>query len=136
MAVETGIQLKMEDHRVVFPLRGGIGAHGTEVLTRARELGLVVREVAGNPASWYEMLALLQNNPLADVYSLRFFMSQDMLAPFYATADAVLANSSHEPFGLVGIVAMTAGGLVFTGGTGDEYTLGSQTAVVQDTQHL
>jgi glycosyltransferase involved in cell wall biosynthesis len=60
-------------------------------------------------------------------------MSQDMLRPFYAAADAVLANSGREPFGLVGLEAMAAGGLTFTGATGEEYAVDGQSAIVLDT---
>lgn len=110
MAVEAAAQLKASGHRVIFPLRGGIEPHGWELLTRARELGLHVTNVSGHPASWDEVLELLRSAGPADVYNLRFHMSQDMLRPFYAAADAVLANSGHEPFGLVGLEAMAAGG--------------------------
>ena len=41
----------------------------------------------------------------------------------YRSADAVLANSSHEPFGIVGLEAMAAGGIVFTGSTGEDYSI-------------
>ena len=45
----------------------------------------------------------------ADVYNLNFSMSQTTLRVFYSAADFVLANSKHEPFGLVGLEAMAAG---------------------------
>ena len=48
-------------------------------------------------------------------------------------SDAVLANSSHEPFGLVGLEAMAAGGLACTGCTGEEYALAGQNALVLET---
>jgi len=35
----------------------------------------------------------------------------------------VLANSGHEPFGLVGLEAMAAGGIAFTGCTGEDYAI-------------
>lgn len=133
MAVEAVAQLKAEGHRVVFPLRGGIEPHGEEVLARARDLGLTVADVTGDLTSWDELLDLLRTAASADVYNLRFFMRQAVLRPFYAAADAVLANSGHEPFGLVGLEAMAAGGLVFTGATGEDYTLCGRSTVVLDT---
>jgi glycosyltransferase involved in cell wall biosynthesis len=48
-------------------------------------------------------------------------------------ADAVLANSSREPFGLVGLEAMAAGGLACTGCTGEDYALAGQNALVLET---
>lgn len=133
MAIEAAAQLKQAGWRVVFPLRGGIEPYGATILARARELGLVVSDVAGAPSSEEELLALLQAAPTANIYNLRFYMSQEWLRLFYAGADAVLANSGHEPFGLVGLEAMAAGGVVFTGITGEEYTLQGKGAVVLDT---
>ncbi len=40
-------QVKAEGFRVVFPIRGGIEAHGQEVLARARALGLHVADIDG-----------------------------------------------------------------------------------------
>jgi glycosyltransferase involved in cell wall biosynthesis len=133
MAVEAAAQIKAEGHRVVFPLRGGIESHGIEVLARAQELGLTITHIDHQPESWEELLSLLRAAQPADIYHLDFFMPQEFLRPFYAAADAVLANSGHEPFGLVGLEAMAASGLVFTGTTGEEYTLGGQCAVALDT---
>ncbi|MCB9421983.1 MAG: glycosyltransferase [Ardenticatenaceae bacterium] len=139
MAIEAAAQLKAQGHSVVFPLRGGVEAHGWEALDRARQLGLSVVDVHApnngkeQPLQWSDLLAVLADVPLADVYNLRFFMTQELLRPFYAAADAVLANSGHEPFGLVGLEAMATSGLVFTGATGEEYSLNSEAAMVMDT---
>jgi glycosyltransferase involved in cell wall biosynthesis len=48
-------------------------------------------------------------------------------------SDAVLANSSHEPFGLVGLETMAAGGLACTGCTGEDYAVAGQNALVLET---
>jgi len=133
MAIEAAGQLKAEGQKVVFALRGGIEPHGYEAMALAHDLNLEVWEVNGNPASGEDVIAMMKASPPADIYHLRFFMNQGILRLFYAAADAVLANSGHEPFGLVGLEAMAAGGLVFTGATGEEYTLSGQAAVVLDT---
>lgn len=132
-AVEAAARLKAEGERVVFALRGGIEGHGHEVLSHARARGLSIVDVEGNPASMADVVGLLHEAPPADVYNLRFFMTQEWLRPFYAAADAVLANSGHEPFGLVGLEAMAAGGLVLTGATGEDYVTDGHTSVVVDT---
>ena len=134
MAVEAAALLKSRGYPVVFPLRGGIETHGAEVLHRADELGLSVSSVTGEPGSWQDVMDLLATRGPADIYNLRFSMTREMLRPFYAGADAVLANSGHEPFGLVGLEAMAAGGVVFTGATGEEYALGGRSAVALDTE--
>jgi len=51
----------------------------------------------------------------------------------YAACDAVLANSGHEPFGLVGLEVMAAGGIAVTGSTGEDYAEGYRNAVVLET---
>lgn len=132
-AVEAAARLKEAGERITFALRGGIEAHGHEVLATARSRGLSVTDIDGAPDTFDAVLSLLKEAPRADIYNLRIFMTQDMLRPFYAASDAVLANSGHEPFGLVGLEAMAAGGLVFTGATGEEYATDGHSAVVVDT---
>ena len=51
----------------------------------------------------------------------------------YRAADAVLANSGHEPFGLVGLEVMGAGGIAFTGSTGEDYAIPFENSMVLDT---
>jgi glycosyltransferase involved in cell wall biosynthesis len=51
----------------------------------------------------------------------------------FRSAEAVLANSIHEPFGLVGLETMAAGGLACTGATGEDYAVPGQNAVVLET---
>jgi len=45
----------------------------------------------------------------------------------------VLANSGHEPFGLVGLEAMASGGLAMVGATGEEYARSYGNAIVVET---
>jgi len=133
MAVEAAALLKDRGCPIAFPIVGGMEAHGHEVLHLAHERGLSIAEVNGSPATWPELVELLRAAPRADVYNLRFFMTQEMLRAFYAAADAVLANSGHEPFGLVGLEAMAAGGVAFTGPSGEEYVLDGRNAIMLDT---
>jgi glycosyltransferase involved in cell wall biosynthesis len=69
----------------------------------------------------------------ADVIDLRFGVSPTLARTLYAAADGVLANSVSEPFGLVGLEAMAAGGVAYTGGTGEDYAIGGRNAVVLET---
>jgi glycosyltransferase involved in cell wall biosynthesis len=55
------------------------------------------------------------------VLELQFPVEGTRLQTLYAGADAVLANSGFEPFGLVGLEAMASRGLVLTGSTGEDY---------------
>ena len=60
-------------------------------------------------------------------------MSDELISLFYSGADAVLANSGHEPFGLVGLEVMAAGGIAFVGSTGEDYAVPMLNSVVLDT---
>lgn len=68
-----------------------------------------------------------------DVVSLHFGVSSTLARALYAAADGVLANSVSEPFGLVGLEAMAAGGVAYTGGTGEDYAVDRRNAVVLET---
>jgi glycosyltransferase involved in cell wall biosynthesis len=69
----------------------------------------------------------------ADVVNLSFGVSRSLARTLYAATDGVLANSVSEPFGLVGLEAMAAGGVAFTGGTGEDYAISGRNAVVLET---
>jgi glycosyltransferase involved in cell wall biosynthesis len=133
-AIEATAQLKQNGAKVRFLCRGGIEEYGGMVFHRARELGLAIQVVEGCPDTWSEALEAIEAAGTADVYDLRFSMPQSMLRIFYAAADFILANSKHEPFGLVGLEAMAAGGVVFTGPTGETYSADGVGAIALDTE--
>ena len=133
-AVDAAAMLKQSGEKVRFLCRGGIEVHGEDVLNHARELGLTVKDVIGSPETWQEAAEVISGSGVADVFNLCFSMSPEMLRVFYAAADVVLANSKHEPFGLVGLEAMAAGGVVFTGPTGETYSADGAGAIPLDTE--
>jgi glycosyltransferase involved in cell wall biosynthesis len=67
------------------------------------------------------------------VINFTTFVGDELLAVIYSACDAVLANSGHEPFGLVGLEVMAAGGLVVTGSTGEDYAEPFRNALVLET---
>ena len=123
MAVEAVARLKDSGLRTVLLARGGMESHGQEVLYNARSLGLIVKEARIKPGSSNGYLTALQEAAPADVIDVRFHMPLDFLRLMYRAADGVLANSGHEPFGIVGLEAMAAGGITFTGCTGEDYAV-------------
>jgi glycosyltransferase involved in cell wall biosynthesis len=135
-AVEAAACLKQNGAKIRFLCRGGIEAHGRQVLDHARELGLVVEDVSDHVESWEDALEAIRAAGTADVYNLRFSMSPSMLRIFYAAADFVLANSKHEPFGLVGLEAMAAGGVAITGCTGETYSMDGAGAIALDSGNV
>jgi len=69
----------------------------------------------------------------ADIYNLRFFLPEEFVRTTYAAADATLANSGHEPFGLVALEVMAAQGVAVTGSTGEDYAISFENAIVTET---
>jgi glycosyltransferase involved in cell wall biosynthesis len=111
-------------------VRGGIEPHGAEVLGRARQHGLSV-------CDWYEpvddsggVVRALSESRGAAVVNLCRFLPEAVISEIELAATAVLANSGHEPFGLVGLEAMAAGGVAVVGATGEEYARPYRNAIV------
>jgi len=132
MAIEAAARLKYSGHPMAMVIRGGLEPHGGEVLTRARQLGLHVKDIEARRPTPEECVDLLREAGEADIYNLRFFVPADFVRTCYAAADATLANSGHEPFGLVGLEVMAAGGIAFTGSTGEDYAVSFENAVALD----
>ncbi len=133
MAVESAAALRRRGVPVRLLMRGGIEPHGHEVLQRAWSLGLSVHDVRARSRSMADCIAALREAPPADVLNLSFFLPEAFVRTLYRAADAVLANSAHEPFGLVGLEVMGAGGTAVTGSTGEDYAVHLENAVVIDT---
>ena len=133
-AVEAAARLKERGEALAFPIRGGIEPHAYEVLGYAHSRGLRVVDVTTAERSAEGGLAALRAAAgQGDVYNLRFFVHEELVRACYRAADAVLANSGHEPFGLVGLEAMAAGGLVYTGASGEDYATSMVNCVVVET---
>jgi glycosyltransferase involved in cell wall biosynthesis len=113
-------------------VRGGKEPYGDVVLGRARERQLSVERFAYEGSDWREFARLLSycDTPVVHV---RAFLDEATLFALYAASDAVLANSGKEPFGLVGLEVMAAGGIAVCGATGEEYAEPFVNAIVCDT---
>ena len=132
MAITAIGLLKRQGVRVRLLMRGGKEPHGADVLAHAATHGLTVED-ARSPQDVPGLARLFRNHPRADVVNLVSFLPEDLLGTIYAASDAVLANSGHEPFGLVGLEVMAAGGLAVTGSTGEDYAEPFRNAVVLET---
>ena len=133
IAVESVARLKQRDLRTVLLARGGLESHGLEVLGRAKQLGLNVCEASTSENNLNSYFQALHDNCHADVIDIKFHLPQDFLRIIYRASDAVLANSGHEPFGIVGLETMAAGGIAFTGSTGEDYAIPYHNAFVLET---
>jgi glycosyltransferase involved in cell wall biosynthesis len=113
-------------------VRGGKEPYGDVVFARAHERGLNVERIAYEGSDGHKVI---DGIALADgpIIHLRAFIDEPTLYALYASADAVLANSGKEPFGLVGLEVMAAGGIAVCGATGEEYAEPFVNAIVCDT---
>jgi glycosyltransferase involved in cell wall biosynthesis len=132
-AVETVAEMKRIEWRPLLIARGGTEPHGKEVLAAARTRGLRVIERSWNASGVDGLLESLQDVGEADVVNLRSYVDPESRRTLFRSSDAVLANSEHEPFGLVGLETMAAGGIACTGCSGEDYAVAGQNALVLET---
>lgn len=131
-AIEAFAALRERRHDARLVIRGGREPYGAAVLARARELCVQVADLnldSRDPAAALEAFASAQG-PIVNVCS---YVPEAALLALYAVADAVLANSGKEPFGLVGLEVMAAGGVAVTGSTGEDYVMPFENALACDT---
>jgi len=132
MAVSATGYMKRQGRRMRLVIRGGREQHAGEVFAHAQHQGLNIVDVTA-PEEPSALAEILRQNPDADLINLTSFVSDAMLGVIYSASDAVLANSGHEPFGLVGLEVMAAGGLAVTGSTGEDYAEAFRNALVVET---
>ena len=124
--------MKSRQRRTMLVARsGGPSSGGSPLDEEARRRGL--RVIAVDAPDDLRRAAVESARRDVDVLSLRFGVSESLARHMFAAADGILANSVAEPFGLVGLEAMAAGGLLYTGGTGEDYAVSGRNAVVLET---
>lgn len=133
-AVQAVAGLKREGAPVVLVMRGANEPYGREVLWTAWASGLKVADIdlPDRPTA-RELVNALGEHRDADVLNVTHFLGEAPLRMLYRAADAVLANSGFEPFGLVGLEAMAENGMAFTGATGEDYARSFENAVCIET---
>jgi glycosyltransferase involved in cell wall biosynthesis len=133
LAIDTVRVLKNLGWRPLLIARGGIEEHGAEVLARARAAGLRVIERSGFVRGVRDLLQALEGIGDADIVHLRTPLDAESCRLLFRGSAAVLANSGREPFGLVGLETMAAGGVACTGSTGEDYVIPGKNALVLET---
>jgi glycosyltransferase involved in cell wall biosynthesis len=68
------------------------------------------------------------------VVNVTSHVDPDSRRALFRASDVVLANSTREPFGLVGLETMAAGGIACTGYTGEDYAMSGRNAIVLQTE--
>jgi glycosyltransferase involved in cell wall biosynthesis len=125
--------MKRAGWRPLLIARGGVEAHGAEVLSTARARGLRVVERALHEPGVPSLLHAVSGMDDADIVSLGSPVDPQSRQLLFHSSDAVLANSGREPFGLVGLETMAAGGLACTGCSGEDYAIAGHNALVLET---
>ncbi|HEY1232623.1 MAG TPA: glycosyltransferase [Candidatus Binatia bacterium] len=133
LAIDTVRVLKNLGWRPLLIARGGIEEHGAEVLARAKAAGLRVTERSGLVKGVRDLLQALEGIGDADIVHLRTPLDAESCRLLFRGSAAVLANSGREPFGLVGLETMAAGGVACTGSTGEDYVIPGKNALVLET---
>jgi len=131
-AIRAVAVMKSEGWRPLLIARGGREPYGNEILKTAATLGLRVRERALFSADERGILSILDDADDVDVLNLLTPVEPKVRGLLFAGVDAVLANSSHEPFGLVGLETMAVKGVACIGNTGEDYAIPGYNAIVTE----
>jgi glycosyltransferase involved in cell wall biosynthesis len=122
-AIDAIATMRDAGMRPRFVMRGSRSPYADVVGERIVGRGLSVERLALPPTASSRELAAAIAATSAEVVFLDFFVDEKALRSLYAAADGVLANSEKEPFGLVGLEVMAAGGIAYLGRTGEDYAV-------------
>ena len=132
-SVRTVAAMKREGWQPLMIARGGKEPYGNEVLRMAAALGLHVIERALQSPDERGMIDTLDGLSQIDILSLLTPLDRKTCSLLFRAANATLANSSHEPFGLVGLEAMAVKGIACVGNTGEDYAVPGYNTLVMET---
>ncbi len=120
-AIHALAELRRAGRPVRMLARGGGEAYGQQLMSEARGLGLKVSRWSDPIHDARDLASALDVHRDSDLIELATFLPEQLLPEMYAFSLAVLANSGFEPFGLVGLETMAAGGVAVVGATGEDY---------------
>jgi glycosyltransferase involved in cell wall biosynthesis len=133
LAIDTVGAMKRVGWQPLLIARGGVEPYGAEVLAAAARAGLrVVDRLLGQPGV-RGLIQALEGLGDIDILNLCSPLDPEGRLVLFHSAAAVLANSQHEPFGLVGLETMAAGGVACIGYTGEDYAVPGHNALALET---
>jgi hypothetical protein len=122
----------------------GMESDRKKVAHQAKSLGMVIENITSEIDSNNSYLNAMSENDLtrysqalakastSDIFNFAFPIPPSLLKLLYRASDVVLANSGHDPFGLVGMEAMAAGAIVFTSRRAEGLAQHMSNAIVLD----
>jgi glycosyltransferase involved in cell wall biosynthesis len=133
--VEIIAEMKRAGWQPILIARGGSEPHGAEILAAMDAHGLRRANREWTQPGAGGLLEALRDVDGVDVVNLVSPVDPAARRMLFRSADAVLANSHHEPFGLVGLETMAAGGIACTGCSGEDYAVPGENALVLETEN-
>jgi glycosyltransferase involved in cell wall biosynthesis len=131
--VEIVARLRSQGAKPLLIARGGREPYGAVVLGAMRAAGLSVIDRRHQPGDVRSLIHALSSYGDADVINLQSHVEPLSRRALLRATDVVMANSAHEPFGLVGLETMAVGGIACTGCSGEDYALPGHNALVLQT---
>jgi len=129
-AIQMIRTLKERGWRPLLVARGGVEGYGEDVFNKAKAEGLELTTRAICTSDERGLLEALGGMEKTDIVNLVSPLRPVTRKLLFHASDAVLANSRHEPFGLVGLETMAARGLACVGNTGEDYAIAGYNALV------
>jgi glycosyltransferase involved in cell wall biosynthesis len=133
LAIETVGAMKRIGWRPLLIARGGVEPYGAEVLSAAARTGLRIANRWLCQPGVRGLMQALEGLEEVDMVNLSSPIDPESRLVLFHSAAAVLANSHHEPFGLVGLETMAAGGVACIGSTGEDYAVPGHNALALET---
>lgn len=133
-AVKAMAQLKAEGRSPHLLMRGGLQEHRYEVIKSILENHLSYVSIKLQQPSIENITQAFRRYRHFDVIEMDFFLPEEFMMLLYGATHAVLANSSYEPFGIVGLEVMAKEGIAIVGNTGEDYAVHGKNAMRVKTQ--
>jgi glycosyltransferase involved in cell wall biosynthesis len=133
LAIDTVGAMKRVGWQPLLIARGGVEPYGAEVLAAAAAAGLRVADRFLPQRGVRGLLHALEGLQGVDIVNLCSPLDPESRLVLFHCAAAMLANSQHEPFGLVGLETMAAGGVACIGYTGEDYAVPGHNALALET---
>jgi glycosyltransferase involved in cell wall biosynthesis len=133
LAIDTVGAMKRVGWQPLFIARGGVEPYGAEVLAATAATGLRVADRILPQRGVHGLMHALEALQGVDIVNLCSPLDPESRLVLFHCAAALLANSQHEPFGLVGLETMAAGGVAYIGYTGEDYAVPGHNALALET---